>query len=142
LYSIFVVKPLKEAIVMKGTAEGSISINDQQVKVRLDVIIFRENGTSIVYCPPLEVYGYGADENEAQESFKISLTEFFRYCLNKNTLRLELKRLGWQLKKSKLKPMIPPTITELLSTNENLSRIYNNHDFRKTATDISIPAVA
>jgi len=127
---------------MKGKASVSISIGFHRFDVLLDLITFKENNTTIVYCPPLEVYGYGVDENEANESFKISLTEFFKYCTNKNTLRLELKRLGWQLKKSKTKPMIPPTITELLSSNENLSRIYNNFDFRKTATNVSIPEVA
>lgn len=126
----------------KGTAEGSISFDHHKIKIRLDIITFQEDDTTIVYCPPLEVYGYGLNENEAQESFKVSVAEFFRYCINKNTLRLELKRLGWQLKRSKTKPMIPPTITELLSTNENLSRIYNNFDFRKTATSVEIPAVA
>ncbi|MFW6275744.1 MAG: hypothetical protein ACOC2M_03830 [bacterium] len=89
----------------------------------------------------MEVYGYGTDENEAHESFKISLAEFFRYCTNKNTLYNELKRLGWQLKRSKSKPMIPPSIAELLPSNEKLSRIYNNFDFRKTATTVSIPKV-
>jgi len=127
---------------MKGKASGSISIRFHRFDVLLDLITFKEDNTTIVYCPPLEVYGYGVDENEANESFKISLTEFFKYCTNKNTLRLELKRLGWQLKKSKTKPMIPPTITELLSSNDNLSRIYNNYDFRKTATNVSIPEVA
>jgi len=127
---------------MKGKASVSISIGFHRFDVLLDLITFKENNTTIVYCPPLEVYGYGVDENEANESFKISLTEFFKYCTNKNTLRLELKRLGWQLKKSKTKPMIPPTITELLSSNDNLSRIYNNYDFRKTATNVSIPEVA
>lgn len=126
----------------KGKATGTISFGQHLFNVSLDLIIFKEDDTSIVYCPPLEVYGYGADENEARESFRISLEEFFRYCTNKNTLRTELKRLGWQMKRSKLKPMVPPPITELLSTNENLSRIYNNFDFRKTATNVSIPAVA
>nr|WP_319510166.1 hypothetical protein [uncultured Draconibacterium sp.] len=126
----------------KGTAKGSISFDNHKIDMRLDVITFQEDDTTIVYCPPLEVYGYGSNEDEARESFKVSVAEFFRYCINKNTLRLELKRLGWQLKKSKTKPMVPPTITELLSTNENLSRIYNNFDFRKTATSVEIPSVA
>ena len=127
---------------MKGKAQGSISFEQHKIEVSLDLITFKEDDTVIVYCPPLEVYGYGLDENEARESFKVSLSEFFRYCLNKNTLRQELQRLGWQLKKSKYKPMIPPKITDLLTSNENLSRIYNNHDFMKTATSVSIPAVA
>jgi hypothetical protein len=127
---------------MESTTRGFISMGQNKIEGSLDIIIFLENDTTIVYCPTLEVYGYGADENEAHESFKISLAEFFRYCTNKNTLRTELKRLGWQMKRSKLKPMVPPPITELLSSNENLSRIYNNFDFRKTATNVSISAVA
>lgn len=127
---------------MKGKAEGSISFDNHKVQLSLDLIIFKENNVHVAYCPPLEIYGYGNNEDEAQKSFKISLSEFFRYCPNKNTLRLELKRLGWQLKKSKHKPMVPPKITDLLSSNENLSRIYNNHDFMKTATSVSIPSVA
>jgi hypothetical protein len=127
---------------MEDTAKGFISVNQDKIEGFLDIIIFKEDDTTIVYCPPLEVYGYGVDENEAHESFKVSLAEFFRYCTNKNTLRTELKRLGWQMKSGKSKPMIPPSISELLSTNENLSRIYNNFDFRKTATNVSITAVA
>lgn len=127
---------------MEDAAKGFILVNQDKIEGFLDIIIFKEGDTTIVYCPPLEVYGYGNDENKAQESFKVSLTEFFRYCTNKNTLRTELKRLGWQMKRGKSKPMIPPSISELLSTNENLSRIYNNFDFRKTATNVSIPAVA
>jgi len=119
---------------MKSTTKGFISVDQNKIEGSLDI--------TIVYCPPLEVYGYGVDENEAHESFKISLAEFFRYCTNKNTLRSDLERLGWQMKRSKSKPMIPPSITELLSSNENLSRIYNNFDFRKTATVVSIPKVA
>jgi len=126
----------------KGTAKGAISVDQHRIEILLDIITFKEDDTTVVYCPPLEVYGYGSDENEAQKSFKISLAEFFRYCLNKDTLRAELKRLGWQIKRSKIKPMIPPKITELLSSNENLSRIYDNFDFRKTATSVTIPAVA
>ncbi|KAF0238478.1 MAG: hypothetical protein FD181_981 [Prolixibacteraceae bacterium] len=127
---------------IEGKATGSISFGLHRFDVSLDLIIFMEDDTHIVYCPPLEVYGYGNNENEAQESFKIALAEFFKYSTNKSTLKLELKRLGWQLKKSKTKPMVPPPITELLSNNENLSRIYNNFDFRKTATLVSIPSVA
>lgn len=127
---------------MKSTTKGFISVDQNKIEGSLDIIIFKEDDTTIVYCPPLEVYGYGVDENEAHESFKISLAEFFKYCTNKNTLRNELERLGWQLKRSKSKPMIPPSITELLTSNENLSRIYNNFDFRKTTTVVSIPEVA
>lgn len=127
---------------MKGKAKGTISVDQHHIEVFLDIITFQENDATVVYCPSLEVYGYGVDENEAHQSFTISLSEFFRYCMNKNTLRQELGRLGWKLKKSKLKPMIPPLISEMLSTNDNLSRIYNNYDFKKTAKSVAIPAVA
>lgn len=127
---------------MENTSKDSISLNQNKLEVSVDIIIFQENNTTIVYCPSLEVYGYGTDENEAHDSFKISLAEFLRYGINENTLTPELKRLGWKLEKSKTRTMIPPTITELLAFNKNLSRIYNKFDFRKTATSVSIPAVA
>ncbi len=59
--------------------------------VFLDLINFIENDTQIVYCP-LEVYGYGNDEKEAQKSFKIALAEFFKYCTNTtDALKLIIK---------------------------------------------------
>jgi len=51
----------------------------EQVHVNVPLILFEEDGAQIVYCPALDVSGYGKDETEAKQSFEVSLGEFFRY---------------------------------------------------------------
>ena len=115
--------------------------NDQHtVNVNLSLIIFEEEGSSIVYCPALDVSGYGLNENEAIESFEVSLGEFFQYTLHKKTFISELKRMGWTIKKSKTKPMTPPTMSKMLEENANFSHIFNNYPFKKINEQIAIPA--
>jgi hypothetical protein len=107
----------------------------------LDIIIFKEGESIIVYCPPLDLNGYGHSESEAQESFKTVLSEYFRYTLNKDTLKADLLKMGWKIR-SRFKPMEPPTLQRVLKENENFSRIFNSYDFRKTVTQVELPAIA
>lgn len=55
------------------------------MQVDLALILFEEDGSQIAYCQALDVSGYGNDEEEAKRSFEISLSEFFRYLINKKT---------------------------------------------------------
>lgn len=108
------------------------------VKVSLDLISFMDEGVFIIYAPALDIYGYGYDENEARESFKVSLNEFLDYTLSKNTLHKELKKLGWEVKsKKKFKS---PAFDQLLSKNKELKEIVNNRSISKYQEDIAIPA--
>jgi hypothetical protein len=127
---------------MKGVAKGEINIGNVSYNVRLPFIIFEEDNSTIVYCPPLELSGYGSTENDAKESFRVSLEEFLRYTTHKDTLKAELKRLGWKMKNSISKPMIPPTMEELLRNNSNFSRVFNRYNFRKSVETIRLPAIA
>jgi hypothetical protein len=124
----------KAAEVSGNWKSGRDSIN-----MKLPVILFKEDGSHFVYCPALDVSGYGKNVEEAQESFKISLGEFFHYTLNKKTFISELSRMGWIIRKSKRKPMHPPEMTELLNNNDNFSRIFNNFPFQKIDQNISFP---
>jgi hypothetical protein len=123
----------------KAEISGTWKGQSHSVDVHLPLILFEDSGSQIVYCPALDVSGYGKSEDEAFESFKICLGEFFLYALNKNTFRTELQRLGWKLKRSKTKPMIPPDMTVLLSNNDNFSNIFNNFPFRKVDEAFSLP---
>ncbi len=127
--------------ILKGFS-GNWSNGQQEITMRMSVIQFEEDNNHIYYCPALDLSGYGATEEEAKESFEVSLKEFFAYSTNKNTLRLFLKKMGWQLRRSKRKPMVPPNMIDLLQNNDNFSRIFNTHDFHKTETSINIPAIA
>jgi hypothetical protein len=118
---------------------GSWEDNHNTIDVNLPLIVFEEDNMHVVYCPALDVSGYGITEAEATDSFQVALSEFFRYTTHKKTFEAELKRLGWQIK-SRRKPMIPPTMAYLLSENENFSNIFNNFPFRKFNEAISLPA--
>ncbi len=128
---------------MKTTASitGDWQQGKHMIKVKLSMISFEEDGSCILYCPALDLTGYGVNEKEAYESFKMTLGEYLSYTVNKGTLTKDLKRMGWTVK-GRYKKISPPTMQQLLSDNENFSRIFNNHSYRKFDKSFDIPAVA
>lgn len=126
----------------KGTLTGTWKTGRNEVKCKLPVIIFEEDNSFIFYCPALDLSGYGKTEPEASTSFNEVLSEYFRYTTNKGTLAKDLLKLGWTIKRSLIKRATPPPLGKLLETNEDFSRIFNEHDFRKTDREVSLPAMA
>lgn len=127
----------------KPTAfSGKWTSGKSLIEVNLPVIMFEEDGTQIVYCPALDLSGYGTSDPEALNSFQIALGEFFLYTTNKKTLQQTLQEMGWIIKKSKVKPIIPPSLSSLLETNDNFQRIFDNYPFRKVDQSFNIPALA
>jgi hypothetical protein len=125
----------------KGASlKGGWTSSHIHIDVNLSMIIFEEDGSHIVYCPALDVSGYGISEDEAMKSFTQCLSEFFHYTTNKKTFHTELTRMGWKIKKSKIQKMTPPLMVDLLQSNENFSRIFNNHPFRKIDQPVAIPS--
>jgi hypothetical protein len=122
-----------------GVVSGKIKTNNKEIRVRLSYILFEDGGQTVVYCPALDVYGYGADEREAKESFKVCMGEFFKYTLNKKTFEDVLSQLGWQKKSKKY---TPPLFSNLLSKNKTLSEILNTRPFKKVDTSVPMPAFA
>lgn len=132
----------RKSMPKKGTFEGTWSSGHSEIQCTLPMIIFIEDKNHIFYCPALDLSGYGSTESEASESFNEVLSEYFRYTVNKKTLASDLKRLGWKVKKSMRKKATPPNLSRLLETNEDFSRIFNEHDFRKTEKIVNIPVMA
>lgn len=107
-----------------------------KITTTLFVMVFEDDNAKVAYCPALDIYGYGATEKEAKDSFEVSLDEYFSYTLNKGTLLVDLERLGWKCKsKHRLRP---PTFTQLLSKNKEMSHIFNSRSFKKLDRSISI----
>lgn len=102
--------------------------------------MFKEDNTFIAYCPAVNVYGYGMDEEEAKGSFEVCLSEFFRYTLHKDTLCAELEALGWKVTSNS--KFTPPAFSSLLSKNSELKAIFNKHPFHKIDKGVSIPLPA
>ncbi len=126
----------------KRTITGQWVSGKNKIECTLPLIIFEEDNCIITYCPALDLSGYGISEIEANRSFEETLSEYFRYTVNKKTLAVDLKKLGWTIKKDLKKPPIPPTLENLLSSNEDFNRIFNTYDFHKRSTTINMPAIA
>ena len=128
---------------MTTKAKYSAAFKSEKAKVMISipVIIFQELEIHIVYCPVLDVTGYGNTEDEARTSFNHCLQEFFHYTLNKKTLYGELEKLGWKVKRGRHEAT-PPLMTDRLNDNENLSRILNDLPFCKEEMSIQLPAFA
>jgi hypothetical protein len=123
----------------KGNIKGNWVSGSKHITIDLAIISFDEDDSTIIYCPALDVSGYGKTEKEALESFHIGLGEFFLYTTRKKTFVSELTRMGWKVKKSSHKPMHPPELSKLLETNDNFNRIFNQHAFRKFNQAIEMP---
>lgn len=108
-----------------------------QIKGILSIIQFKEGKNTILFCPALEITGYGATEIEAKKSFEITLQEFLRYTIKKKTLHKELERLGWTIKGKKI---IQPEFSDLLLKNKDLHSIVDKKEFRKFDEVMEIPA--
>ncbi len=116
---------------------GKWSSSGKDIKVTLSLILFEEDKAEIVYCPALDISGYGKNEKEAMDSFTVVLGEFLLYTTHKDTFFSELSKIGWKIKKNKI--MTPPPISKLLESNDNFSRIFNEHSFRKIDHSFALP---
>lgn len=98
--------------------------NNGSYNVRVSVVEFQESNIFIIYCPALDLSGYGESDTEAKKSFEVTLNEYIRYAVNKGTLDDDLKAHGWK-KRGSTPSMVPPSMTHLLESNENFSKIFN-----------------
>lgn len=124
----------------EGTITGRWVSGHNKIECNLPLITFKEDDNFITYCPALDLSGYGTSEEEANQSFEQTLSEYFRYTVNKKTLADDLRKLGWTIRKGLHKPFTPPTMANLLDNNEDFSRIFNTFDFRKRSTTINMPS--
>lgn len=120
---------------------GEQQYGSNHVKLSTQVFLFEEDGVFFVYNPSFDLTGYGNNKDEAMESFQIVLDEFFKYTLNKNTLFLELQRLGWKIK-SKKKKMYAPQISDMINTNDQLKDIVNSKQYSTSDYQVNVPAYA
>jgi len=117
------------------------SKNETEANVNVDLLQFEEDGGTIIYSPAFDLSGYGNNKEEAKASFEISIEEFFRYTLNKKTLFIELKRLGWKIKEGKFKKgnLESPHLASLITENDYLAETLNNKQFTKYDQSIAMP---
>jgi hypothetical protein len=111
---------------------GSFESGKNKVEISFALFAYEEGKLKVIYSPALDLFGYGKTEREAEISFEITLEEFLRYTLDKNTLMKELKRLGWKVKgDSQHRKFYQPNLGTLLKDNEQFNEVFNERPFRK-----------
>lgn len=124
-----------------GKLQGEKDFGNRHVKVDVPVIYFEEDGVHFAYIPSFDLTGYGKTEADCLDSLGVVLDEFLRYTLAKNTLVLELRRLGWKIK-SKKKPMKGPELSDMINSNEQLKDIVNHKQYTTSRYPVNMPAFA
>lgn len=124
----------------EGIIHGEWKSATKSIELTIPIIVFEEGNSHIAYCPALDLSGYGNTEQEAYESFQVVLGEYFLYTTRKKTLADDLRKHGWLLKNAKAKHMKPPDLSNLLSSNKDFNRIFNNFPFKKIDQLVSIPS--
>ena len=111
-----------------------------RVTVNLQMYIFKEDGSFIVYCPALDLSAYGDSEEQTKKAFEDILGININYMLNKGTFFDDLKMHGWKVKGKKQRKIKAPTFDEMLKRGGALHDITSNKDYTKYSQDVSIPA--
>jgi predicted RNase H-like HicB family nuclease len=127
--------------MQEANISGEKKFGTKSVKVSLQVLFFEEDNIYYAYMPSFDLTGYGKTEAEAKESLTIVLDEFIRYTLNKNTLFIEMQRLGWKIKSKKV-PMHAPQMSDLINSNEQLKDIINFRQYTTSNYQVNLPAFA
>lgn len=127
--------------IMQANLSGEKNIGRKNVKINVQVIFFNEDNNHFAYIPSFDLTGYGTTDKAAMDSLAVTLDEFLRYTINKNTLFIELKRLGWKIR-SKKKPMVAPQMSDLINTSEQLREIVNYKNYTTSEFPVNVPAFA
>ncbi len=127
--------------MQQGNLMEEKEIGTKSIKVDLQVLFFEEDNIHYAYMPSFDLTGYGNTEEEAKKSLTVVLDEFLRYTLNKNTLFIEMQRLGWKIK-SKKKPLYAPQMSDLINTNDQLKDIVNSRQYTTSNYQVNLPAFA
>ena len=81
--------------------KGRLDYKDKSVNVCLNMYLFMEGESYIVYCPALDLSAYGDSEEHAKKSFADIFAITIKYMLSKNTMKDDLVNHGWQVKSVK-----------------------------------------
>jgi len=108
--------------------------------VHLSLYSFIEDKVTIIYCPALDISGYGLDEEEARKSFETIFSETIDYMMKKNTFHDDLKAHGWHIRGKKSNDLKAPSFADLYKKNEDFKNIIDNKEYHKFDKNVVIPA--
>jgi hypothetical protein len=74
---------------------NSITIQKDGIAISVSVLVFRDNGVYIVYCPSLDLSGYDNTVSGATDNFSYVLKEWIKEQTANGTLEKDLTSHGW-----------------------------------------------
>ena len=116
--------------------KGSFAHPKASGKMQLSLVAFEDDNIHYVYCPALDLTGYGNTDSEAKNSFEKTLQLHIDYTVNKETFIDDLKAHGWNLKN---KQIISPPFSDMLKNNKDFEKIVEKRNFTKYTHELEIP---
>lgn len=116
---------------------GELRTSKGGIKANLQLYSFIDDGVYIVYCPALDLSGYGYTLDEAKKSFSEIFEQHITYCINKKTLHEDLRSHGWNVRGKRSRNIKAPKLEDLLQNNEAFRDVLNK-DYTKFSTQFEI----
>ena len=118
--------------------KGKFSNRKATVKMQLPMVAYVDNNSiHYMYCPALDLTGYGHNDREAKNSFEQTLKLYIDYTVDKQTLIADLRAHGWNLKSRK--NLVSPPFSDLLKHNKDFENIVDKCNFQKFTHELEIP---
>jgi predicted RNase H-like HicB family nuclease len=118
----------------KKSFSAELTNKKSTIKVNLPIISFEDEGVFFVYCPALDVTGYGYTEDEAHTSFAQVLKMHINYTMSKRTFVDDLKEHGWTIKNKKT--FKPPLLSESITGNDDLRNIVDSKNYKVYSEEV------
>lgn len=93
-----------------------------------------------MYCPALDLTGYGNSAEEAKKSFETIIEEYIRYTHTKKTIFEDLEKLGWATNK-RTRRVVSPDFENFLSENDQFKELYLSKNLKKESSNLNLSLV-
>jgi hypothetical protein len=120
--------------------DAEMQLTKGNLKAHLDLYSFLEKNVYIIYCPALDLSGYGETEEDARKSFEEVFTSTMKYMVNKNTLHEDLRKHGWNVRGKKSHDLKSPKFEDMYRSNKDFKEIIDKKPYQRTYKDVMIPA--
>lgn len=109
-----------------------------RIKAKINIFIYKDEDSYIVYSPALDLTDYGATSSIALKAFRKSLKIYFEETTRMATLEKDLLDHGWKLQKKPEVIYQPPKINNA-EIKQKIIKSNGSHIVNVAEENISIP---
>jgi uncharacterized protein Usg len=123
-----------------GNIEGRFAVGKSDVTFSLGLLVYEQEGYKVLYCPELQMTGYGKTTEEAENDLADVIHLNVTYMVNKKTLDKVFKRYGWIVKKSNgAKTFLPPNPMNIIEHNPDYREVLERkHEWKSYKVAIPV----